>query len=233
MRAAASILLLSLAALPARADVTRDQPLIEETGHTLNQGEWKLGIGTSSYGITDRLQVDSALLVDLGILNAGLKYKLVDAPNLALSLNAWGGGSTILLLANIGLFYAGARVDASMPLTEELSISLNGGWQMWQVSSVGQASDLLAVGRLAWWHLEGILQWVVTPRHILFLSLGTPTSWIATMGGTHDFDAFDFANGSVGYQLSYGVLNVRIDVGWGPSLLGRGPTAGLDFYVRF
>lgn len=219
----------------ATAEVTRDQPLVEDSGHTLNKGEWKLGITTSSYGITDRLQLDSALLLDLVILNAGLKYKLVDAPNLALSASAFAGGSAILLALKVGLAFGGVRLDASMPLTETISLNLAGSWQAWLVSAVGDTeSPLLRSGRLSWFHARAGLQWVYTPRHIFFLSLATPTSWVAALGrGSNDFDATDFWAAMVGYQLSAGIVNVRLDLGYGPSLLGRGPTAALDFYVRF
>lgn len=234
MRRAALLVLIAFIAAPAAAEVTRESPLVEDTGHTLSKGEWKLGITTSSYGITDRLQVDSWLLLDLAVLNAGLKYKIVDAPNLALSANIWAGGSAVLLLAKIGLVYGGAKLDATMPLADELALNLTGGWQMWQVSSVGEASSLLSTGRLSWFTVKAGLQWVYSPTHIFFVSVGTPTSWIATLGGgTQDFDALDFTTGLVGYQFSKGVFNVRLDVGWGPSLLGRGPTAAFDLYFRF
>ena len=229
-----SALLLMAAANPALAEVTREAPIVEGTAHTLRQGEWKLGIGTSSVGVTDRLQIDSALLLDLAILNAGLKYKLVDAPQLALSLNAFGGGSVVLLAANTALYYAGARLDASMPLGEKLSLNLTGGWNFWHVSLLAGDVGFLPVGELHWLSVRAGLQYVLTPRHIFFLDAGTPTSWIAAMGaGTHAFDATDFWQATVGYQFSRGIWNVRFDVGWGPSIFGRGPIAGFDFYVRF
>jgi hypothetical protein len=227
------VLLLIAVAFPARSEVTLEAPLVEDTAHTLNQGEWKLGIQTSSYGITDRLQLDSALLLDLALLNAGLKYKLVDAPQLTLSVNAFGGGSVLLLAVQSALFYGGARLDASMPLGPKLSLNLTGGWNLWQASTLGQAEEVLPSLRLHWFSLRAGLQYVHAPRHIFFLNAGTPTSWMAAMGpGSHDFDATDFWQALLGYQYSRGVWNIRFDVGWGASLFGRGPVAGLDFYVR-
>ncbi len=230
------VLLLIAAAAPglALAEVTREAPLVEDSAHTLRQGEWKLGIGTSSYGITDRLQLDSALLLDLTVLNAGLKYKLVDSPQLALSLNAFGGGSVLMLALQSALFYAGARVDASMPLGEKLSLNLTGGWNFWHSSTFGDIAALLPAGRLQWFSLRAGLQYAHQPRHIFFLNAGTPTAWMMAMGaGSHAFDATDFWQAMAGYQYSRGIWNVRLDLGWGPSLFGRGPTAGFDFYVRF
>lgn len=230
----AAVFAVCLISLNAAAEVTREQPLVEDSGYTLNKGEWKLGINTSSYGITDRLQLDSALLLDLVILNAGLKYQLVDAPNLALSASAFAGGSAILLALRVGVAYGGVRLDASMPLSETLSLNLAGSWQAWVITGVGEDVALLRSGRLSWFHARAGLQWVFTPRHIFFLTLATPTSWVAALGrGSNEFDAADFWAAMVGYQLSFGIVNLRLDVGYGPSLLGRGPTAALDFYVRF
>lgn len=230
-----ALLCSSLAPSLALAEVTREAPIVDKTGYTLREGEWKIGLLTSSYGITDRLQVDSALLLTLAVQNAGLKYRLVDAPNLALSLNAYGGGSAASLFVASAVLFGGARVDASMPVHEQLSFNLSGGWQIWSVHALGMPALFPVENvRVSWFHLEGSVQYVYQPRHVFFVTMGTPTSWHTVFGpGAHDFDGIDFWQGAVGYQYSRGIANLRVDLGWGPSLLGRGPTASLDFYLRF
>ncbi len=233
--ALASAIALACAALPssARAEVTAEKRIVEHTGYTLKAGEWKLGIRESSYGVTDRLQVNSYLLASALVLNAGVKYQLVDAPNLAVAVRGYGGASLTSLLLRTQLLLGGAALDATFPLGDRLAFSAGTQWTIWSV----RQQDALAVGeniRLSWFTVRGGLQWVMQPRHVFFLELSSPTSWNTAIGaGAHDFDMLDFADGRVGYQYSRGIANLRLNLGWGPSLFGRGPTAGVDFYVRF
>lgn len=237
LRVGGLALLVLLTALPARAEVTRDAPIVEESAYTLRQGEWKLGLVTSSYGITDRLQVDSALLLDLAVLNAGLKYKLVDAPNFALSGTVFAGGSGLTLVGGLALAWGGLRADASFPLSERLALNLEGSWQLWYANVFNEELHKklgLGAGRVSWFHFKGALEYVFRPRHVFFLTVASPTSWtLAIDRGGSDFDALDFAQATVGYQFSPGIFNVRLDLGVGPSLYGFGPTASLDLYWRF
>ncbi len=217
----------------ARAEVTAEKRIVEHTGYTLKRGEWKLGIRESSYGVTDRLQVNSYLLATALIVNAGAKYQLIDAPNLAVAVRGYAGASLTSLVLQTQLAMGGAGLDATFPLSDRLAFSGGAQWTVWYL----RQADALAVGtstRLSWFTVRGGLQWVMAPRHVFFLELASPTSWNTWIdGGSHDFDMMDFADGRVGYQLSRGVANFRLNVGWGPSLFGRGPTAGIDFYVRF
>jgi hypothetical protein len=238
MRSAAALpALLALAlVLPpatARAEVTADKPLVEQTGHTLRQGEWKVGIRESSYGLTDRLQLNSYLLAMLAGLNVGLKYKVVDAPNLALSTRVHAGASVLSLLVGTAAFYGAAGLDATFPMGDRVAFSAGLGWTVFHTRPVTDEA-LLGNGRLSYFTIRSSLQWVMRPRHVFFLDLTSPTSWYTAVDGHgHDFDMLDFANGTVGYQFSHGMANLRLNLGWGPSLFGRGPTASLDFYLRF
>ncbi|MBX5483992.1 MAG: hypothetical protein IRZ16_19380 [Myxococcaceae bacterium] len=237
-RAAIVVLLLGLALpYPGRAEITREAPRVEDTGYTLQKGHWKIGIRTSSYGITDRLQVDSALLLDFVVLNVGLKYRLVDAPNLSVSATAWGGFAPIVLLLRGNLMGGTLGLDASMPVAERVAIHLSANWNVWAFSSfnpeltIGNARS----GRFSWFGLRATGEYVFQPRHAFFLMVGTPTSWVLGIGDTaHDFDALTSAEVMAGYQYSPGGFNVRVDLGVGPSLLtGIGPRLGVDFYYRF
>lgn len=233
-----SLLAVVLFAPALFAEVTRETPLVEETGYTLREGEWKLGIGISSYGITDRLQINSALLLDLLLLNAGLKFKLIDEANLALSVGAYGGSAALLLLFKVNLLFGGVRLDASLPVADRVAIHLSGKWEVLYLGSLAAAPPTgitLATGRMSWFHLKAAAQYVWLPRHIFFFSIASPTSWVLAIGRTsHDFDAFNFAEAKVGYQLSKGSMNLRLDVGVGPSVLtGFGPVASVDGYFRF
>ncbi len=53
------------------------------TGFTLNQGEFKIGLGSVGYGISDRVQVGTNILLYLfQIYNANLKVEVLDSENL-------------------------------------------------------------------------------------------------------------------------------------------------------
>lgn len=231
-----ALLPIVLLAPAAHAEVTRETPIVEETAWTLHQGTWKVGITTSSYGLTDRLQLDSALLLDVLIPNAGLKYKFIDEPNLALSGTVFGGASALTLAAGFGLVYGGARLDASFPLSDRFALNLSGDYQLWYANFLSEqlrSSTQIRSGRASWVHLKAALQFVFRPQHVFFLTVQSPTSWaVAVDRGGSDFDALDFAQATVGYQLSMGAFNVRLDLGVGPSLVGFGPTASLDLYFR-
>ncbi len=225
-------LLFAFAPSPARAEVTAERKLVEHTGYTLRDGEWKIGLRESSWGLTDRLQLNSYLLATLALLNLGAKYQLVDAPNLAVAAKAWGGVSALPLIIGAGGGGFGAGLDATFPLTDRLAFNAGLEWTFFGMRTLVDM-PLLESGRISYWTVRSHLHYLLSPRHTFFLSLSSPTSWYTALNdGAHDFDMLDFANGTVGYQYSAGIFNFRLNAGWGPSLFGRGPTVGLDLYLR-
>jgi hypothetical protein len=220
----------------AHAEVDADHPLIEDTGYTLKRHEFKVGLFESSFGITDRLQIDSYLFADLvTFLNLGFKYKFLDLPNLAVAGEVWGGVLGIAVIGGIGFFDWGAQVDATVPLTERLNLNLSTGYRYWRFAEVaGLGGALLIDGRVSWPSVKAELQYGVTSNHIVFLTVGTQTAWQASVGGSgnQEFDATNFWSLTAGYQLSYKWFNGRIDLGYGPSILGRGITGDFDLYFR-
>jgi hypothetical protein len=233
-----SFLLCTALANLASADELPEGPaggrVLDGSGRTLLAGEWKLGLGISSYGVTDRLQVDTAMVLLPAYLNAGVKYRLVDAPSLSLSGNLYAGASLPLLLVKVGGYFAGARLEATLPLHQRLWLNLGGGYQHWGMEPLGAEAVSLGISGLGWLTATASLEYQLRPEHTFLLTLGSPTSWRAsTARGLHDFDALDFWQATVGYHLSRGVWNLRLDAGYGPGLLGRGLVVGGDLYLRF
>jgi hypothetical protein len=210
-----------------------DAPIVEDTAHTLRAHEVKLGLLQSSYGLTDRLQLDSFLwLYLLSDVNLGLKYQVLNRPNLQLSAEVWGGAVAATLLAKALLYHWGVQGCASVPLAEGLTLHLVGGFRSFRL--VPLARGVLFDGRVAWPTAKAELEYDLTRKHLLFLTLGTPLSWLAAINsGAHEFEATGFWSLTAGYQLRHKALNVRLDLGYGPSLFGRGLTGSVDLYLRF
>ena len=233
-----ALLALLLAGIPcaARADVDADHPLLDSTGYTLRAHEVQLGVLQSSFGVTDRLQLDSFLLADLvTFINLGAKLNVVRAPNLAVAVEAWGGVLPAALLLSSVLYDWGVQADASVPLVDALTLHVSAGYRYWRFSGLGFVAGTPPFdGRVAWPSVQAELEYDLTPIHILFLTAGTPTAWqTAVNSGVHDFDATDFWSVTVGYQLSYKIFNLRLNAGYGPGLLGRGLVGSADLYFRF
>src|SRR6476469_1533889 len=92
MARALLLVILFFAAGVAWADVSAAAPRVEDTADTLHRREWKLGLTTSSFGVSDALQIDSALILDLGgLLNAGVKARIYKDPSVALAFELFGG----------------------------------------------------------------------------------------------------------------------------------------------
>lgn len=219
---------------PAAPAVAVDPgPIVEDTAHTLRAHELKLGLLQSSYGLTDRLQLDAFLwLYLLSDVNVGLKYQLLGRENLQLSVEAWGGAVAATLLLKALVFNWGAQGCASVPLADDLTLHLVGGFRSWRLAPL--ARGVLFDGRVAWPTAKAELEYDLTRQHLLFLTLGTPLSWLAALdAGQHEFAATGFWALTAGYQLRYRALNLRADLGYGPSLFGRGLTGSLDAYLRF
>lgn len=227
----------ALAATPARAEVDDAHLVIEETAQTLHRYEVKLGLLESAVGLTERLQLQSQLFLTLlSYVNLGAKYQLVAAPNFSLAVEGWGGGVGIALLGGTAMFHVGTQLLSSFRLTETLKLHPLIGIRYWRLAPLPgtEAGSLLFNGRIAWPTAKAALEWDVTPNHILWLTAGTPASWLAASERTsHAFDATSFWSLLVGYQVSWKWLNARLDLGYGAGLLGRGLTGSLDVYVRF
>ena len=231
-----AMLLVCLAPQVARAEVNTDHPLIEDTGYILRPKQLKVGLFQSSYGLTDRIQLDSLLWLNLiTYFNLGAKVKVIEDKNLAVAVEAWAGTLAAALLTGAAIFNLGTQVDATVPLVDKLKLHLVAGFRYWKISTLpGIDQALLPSGRIYWPTLKGSVEYDITERHLLFLTLGSPTSWSAGIGnGGHEFDATAVWAITAGYQLSYKWLNLRLDLGYGPSLFGRGVVAGLDTYFRF
>lgn len=228
---------LLLAAGAAQAEVDADHRLVEDSGYTLRKKEWKVGIYECAYGVTDRLQLESAVFGDLAtFLNFGGKYMFIDEPQLAMAASAWGGFFALGLVGQAAIFDFGGQLDATVPLAEKLFLHMTLGGKYWRLAAFDLAgsSGLLFDGRIAWLTAKTQLEWDFRPAHVFFVNVGTPTSWMAAIGqGSHEFDALDFWQATVGYQLSKGPLNARIDLGYGPSAFSRGLAGGIDVYLRF
>lgn len=85
------ILLLLAAAAPAFAEVGFEgRPITNHlwmpTGHTLNRGEFLVGLGPIGFGISDNIQVGTNILLFLfQVYNANLKVSLIRSEELALA----------------------------------------------------------------------------------------------------------------------------------------------------
>ncbi|MCY1083324.1 hypothetical protein [Archangium lansingense] len=238
-----ALLPLLLLTSPARAAVDEKHPLVEDTAYTLRQFEWKLGIRESAFGITDRLHVSTYLAADaLTLANLGLKYQVLATPRLAVAVSASGG----LLLGDVfenpasRVFFLSGQVDASLPLVPRLTAHLSTGYRFWRLQRVALPDLLPGFGinsDLSWLVLRSQLEFDVTPHHILILSAGTQGSaWMTALrdgGGTLDADLSHAPSVTLGYQYSGRSFNFRLDVGYGPGVLGRWLTAGVDLYWRF
>jgi hypothetical protein len=227
-----ALALLAAVSTAARAEVGPEQRIVEDTAFTLRAGEIKLGVLESSYGLTDRVQLDTVLLGDaFTLLNAGVKVTVLNEPALALALHAAGG--RLLAIPGNHFWTFSAGFDASMPLGEALWLHVSGGGHVWGYRGDEIDDPLARSLRLAWLSVQAQVEWDFTPQHVFFVTAGTPTSWLAAGTlGSQDFDALDFARYTVGWQLSLQRFNFRVDAGYGPSIKGRGLTGSLDFYWR-
>ncbi len=218
----------------AWAEVGPDSRLVENTGFTLQRRETKVGLVISGYGITDRLEINAAMFpMLLTYFNLGLKYGVFRSEHAALAVEAYGGYLLAGPLLDAHLYHFGAQASFSAVLRPNLLWHNAVGWRAWNVALSALNQSLLS-GRIALYSLRSELEWDVTRRHILFFTLETPTVWnAALLQGAHAFDATDFWAALVGYQYSAKVFNVRLNLGYGPSFFGRGPTGSLDLYARF
>lgn len=219
----------------ARADVSASERPTEDTAFTLRAKEWKVGLVGSGYGVTDWLEVDSQLLLDLAsFANAGLKARIYKDAGLAVAVEAFGGylGLGQLTRYRAKAWDAGGKAELSVAVAPRVYLHLLVGAHSWAGSlDLGSAGYH---GQLTWVDVKGQVEWDVTSRHLLFFTAQTPTGWIAQFGNLPEtFDATDFWEVLAGYQLSLKHFNLRVDLGYGPSLLGRGLTGSLDAYFRF
>lgn len=244
------VLLLVLLTSPAQAEVSARRRLVEDTGFTLRQLEVKLGPGQSAIGLTDRLQLGTFVLANaLTFLNGGLKYQLLQEEHLAVAIDVSAGRMLSNLLGfGQGTYEVGGTVASSVILRDNLLLHLVTELRWWALRRLSQGTFDLPLRPLNLFvpSLRATLEWVVTPNHVLFVMLGSPLAW--TLGspvgvcfesaeeaslcssGAHAFDATYYASAMVGYQLSAGSFNLRLNGGFGPS---SGPVGGLDIYWRW
>lgn len=198
---------------PARGEFGNIRRVFSGTAYTLEQGELAVGIlSPLQYGLFDRLTVSTHPILDLLLTpNVALRYKVLDQSRVALGI----GASYMQSFLSVGGDAPGA-VSAfptlSLPFTDEVALSLQGGYTL----DIGPVRHGVLYGaNLGWLVGPADLIWVaVQGRYRFGPGIETPTVMVSY---THAW-----------YQIR---LSVGLAVGRFPTQVGSKVTDVLDFPV--
>lgn len=199
---------------PARGEFGNIRRVFSGTAYTLEQGELAVGIFSPlQYGLLDHLTVSTHPILDLLLTpNVALRYKVLDQSRVALGL----GASYMQSFLSVGGGDAPGAVSAfptlSLPFSDEVSLSLQGGYT-------------LDIGPVRHGALYGAnLGWLIGPADLL---------WIAVQGRYRFGPGIEMPTVMLSYTHAwYQVrLSVGLAVGRFPTQIGSKVTDLLDFPV--
>lgn len=176
MRASLPIVLCLLAlARPAAARWTHPQEIVHSTAHTLESGEWMIGVFTPiAYGATDRVMVlTHPILWVLLTPNGGARWKFFDTDVAAFSLTLDGArsfltGDGVNVSGSGALGYIDAGILATVTVGGGVMLTASAGYQR----DIEPTDDGVTFG--------GGVTWLMGPVDVLMLEGGA--RWSANAG---------------------------------------------------